>query len=275
MKKKFKIGEIAKIKDIDAQTLRYYDRLGILCPEIIDTRNGYRYYSEEQFWEVDKIKFYKMLGLSLEEIKEFKGIEQVDEALKTLKLQKEQFQNKIKKMQAMEKNIEDIINRIEATRSYSDNIESLIEVKNCGSIYGIVGDCQTVNDWYDFEKNLLQIREHYPNQSEVGHTYGMLMIFNENCFNDLSDENIDKIVLPIDKKFINASNAQEYALGNCVVAYHKGRSENMKDTLIKMKEYIKQKELQMRGEVIITSIIGSFIVNNPEEYLIEIKIPIY
>ncbi|GAA0182504.1 MerR family transcriptional regulator [Clostridium sediminicola] len=274
MDKKFKIGEIAMIKNIDAQTLRYYDRIGILSPEIIDNENGYRYYSEEQFWQVDKIKFYKMLGLSLEEIKEFKEIHSVDEALDTIKLQKEQLENKIKKMQAVASNIEAIIKRIERTRSYSDNIENLIEVRNCNSIYGVIGDCRTVNDWYEFEKNLLQIKENYPNYAEIGHTYGMQIIFNEKVFYDIKDENIDKIILPIDKKFINNPNVQEYSLQDCVVGYHKGRIENLKDTLLKIKKYIDQNDLLIKGEVITNSIIGSFIVNNPDEYLIEIKVPI-
>lgn len=271
MIKKYRIGEIAKIKNIDTQTLRYYDKLGILSPDIVDEKNGYRYYTAEQFIEVDRIKFYKVLGLSLEEIKKFKDIHDVDEALRTLKLQKKQFENKIKKMQAITKNIEHIIDTIE---EISKTIENKIEIKNCDSIYGIIGDCQTSNDWYEFEAKLLELTNRYPNYSEVGHNHGLSIIYNEKYLYCTKNIYVEKIAIPIDQQFINDSNVQEYSLGRCIVAYHKGSHHKYEDTFLRIIEYIDRNQLQIRGDIIITSIISSFIVNNENEHLREIKIPI-
>ncbi|WFD11868.1 MerR family transcriptional regulator [Tepidibacter hydrothermalis] len=274
MKKKYRIGEMAKIKNIDAQTLRYYDKMGVLSPKLVDNQNRYRYYSEEQFIEVDRIKFYKLLGLSLEEVKKFKEINNVDEALKTLELQKEQFENKITKMQAVAKNLGSIIKTIEETRKKYEKSESLIEIKNCGSIYGVVGECKTVNDWYEFEGKLLELTERYPNYSEVGHNHGISFVYNKKCLYCTKNEYMEKIVMPIDKQFINDLNVQEYSLGKCIVAYHKGEHYNIKNTFSRIKEYINKKQLNIRGDIIKTSIISSFIVNNENEYLMEIKVPI-
>ncbi|PAB60063.1 MerR family transcriptional regulator [Anaeromicrobium sediminis] len=274
MKKKYRIGEIAKIKNIDAQTLRYYDKMDILSPEIVDEQNSYRYYSLEQFIEVDRIKFYKMLGLSLEEVKKFKEMHHLDEALKTLKSQKEQFENKIMKMQAVAKKLESIIETIEETSIRYETIENQIEIKSCNPIYGVIGDCQTVNDWYEFETKLLELTERYPNYSEVGHNHGISFIYNEKYLHCTKTEYLEKVIMPTDEEFIKDLNVQEYSLGKCIIAYHEGPYSNMEDTFSRIREYINKKQLQIRGDIIKTSIISSFIVNNENEYLVEIKVPI-
>ena len=66
-----KIGELAKLCEVDVQTLRYYDKLGILCPDHIDKDSGYRYYSTEKVKLFGSIVELKELGFSLKEIKAF------------------------------------------------------------------------------------------------------------------------------------------------------------------------------------------------------------
>lgn len=271
MKKRYRIGEIAKIKNIDAQTLRYYDRIGILSPEIVDEKNDYRYYSLEQFVEVDRIKFYKILGLSLEEIKRFKDIHHVDKAVETLKSQEVQIEIKIKQMQTVAKNIKRIIETIEKTSRTNEN---QIEIKNCDSIFGIIGDCQTSYEWYEFETKLLELTKSYPNYSEIGHTFGLSFIYNEEYLNCIKSNYLEKVIIPVDKQFTNDQNVQEYPLEMCIVAYHKGSHHNMKDTFSRVKEYVNMKQLKIRGDIIITSVINRFIVNNENEFLKEIKIPL-
>lgn len=45
MKSKFIIGDMAKIHNVSTQTLRYYDKIGLLNPKVVDKNNGYRYYT--------------------------------------------------------------------------------------------------------------------------------------------------------------------------------------------------------------------------------------
>lgn len=41
----FTIGQVSKMCSISVQTLRYYDKVGILVPDYKDDGTGYRYYS--------------------------------------------------------------------------------------------------------------------------------------------------------------------------------------------------------------------------------------
>ena len=66
-----KIGEFAKLCGVDAQTLRYYDKIGVLCADYVDESSGYRYYKEEKLQGFQLILDLKNLNFSLDEIKRF------------------------------------------------------------------------------------------------------------------------------------------------------------------------------------------------------------
>ncbi len=62
------IGQMSKINNVSEQTLRYYDRIGILKPIEVDKFNGYRYYSMKQCARLDMIQYLKSLGMRLKDI---------------------------------------------------------------------------------------------------------------------------------------------------------------------------------------------------------------
>ena len=66
-----KIGEFAKICGASVQTLRYYDKIGVLCADRVDAETGYRYYNPEKIKTFRLIEQLKQLDFSLDEIKQF------------------------------------------------------------------------------------------------------------------------------------------------------------------------------------------------------------
>ena len=63
------IGTFANICNTKISLLRYYDKVGLLVPEYIDSFTGYRYYSEEQISVFYRITALKKAGFSISEIK--------------------------------------------------------------------------------------------------------------------------------------------------------------------------------------------------------------
>lgn len=63
------IGDVSKIVNVSANTLRYYDEIGLLKPCLVQTNNQYRYYSDSQIKEITFILELKQYGFSLDEIK--------------------------------------------------------------------------------------------------------------------------------------------------------------------------------------------------------------
>jgi len=63
------IQGFARLCGCNTQTLRYYDRIGLLAPAKVDEWTGYRYYEEEQAMLFVKIKNLQQADFSIEEIK--------------------------------------------------------------------------------------------------------------------------------------------------------------------------------------------------------------
>lgn len=61
------VGEMARLNHISEQTLRLYDKRGLLSPSFRGG-NGYRYYDIKQSAVLDIIQYMKSLGISLKEI---------------------------------------------------------------------------------------------------------------------------------------------------------------------------------------------------------------
>src|SRR5262245_4961448 len=62
------IGLFAQAGQVTVQTLRHYDRLGLLKPGQVDRFTNYRYYTLDQLPRLYRILALKELGLSLEQI---------------------------------------------------------------------------------------------------------------------------------------------------------------------------------------------------------------
>ncbi|WP_286906004.1 MerR family transcriptional regulator [Clostridium sp. UBA1652] len=68
MKNYYKIGEVVKKLNINRETIRYYENVGLLTENKRD-KNGYRLYSEDEAEKVEFILMVKSYGFSLKEIK--------------------------------------------------------------------------------------------------------------------------------------------------------------------------------------------------------------
>ena len=64
-----KISEFSKLSHLTIKALRFYEKEGLLKPASVDEWNGYRFYETSQLEIAAKIKSYRQLDLSIEEIK--------------------------------------------------------------------------------------------------------------------------------------------------------------------------------------------------------------
>lgn len=64
-----KIGAFSEKTGVSIRTLRYYDEIDLFKPMEIDLFTGYRYYTEEQLYDLEIINKLKSVGFTLDEIK--------------------------------------------------------------------------------------------------------------------------------------------------------------------------------------------------------------
>lgn len=69
MNKFFKINELSKASGVNLETIRYYEKLGLITAAQRQ-KNGYRIFNEKQLIQLRFIKTCRSIGFSLEEIKQ-------------------------------------------------------------------------------------------------------------------------------------------------------------------------------------------------------------
>ena len=69
MKDYYKIHEISKLYGIGVDSLRYYERLGVIRPG--RDVNGYRLYSLKDMYKLNILRDLRSMGFSMKQIKEY------------------------------------------------------------------------------------------------------------------------------------------------------------------------------------------------------------
>ena len=103
--KLFRIGEISKLYNISVDTLRHYEKLGILKPEQI-SESGYRYYSNRQIWKLNIIRTLRELDISLPEIREFMKDRTLAKSQSLIDFQLQTIIKKQKELEQLKKDLE-------------------------------------------------------------------------------------------------------------------------------------------------------------------------
>jgi len=69
MKPYFSIGEAAKAVQATSETLRHYDRIGLVKPSKKDEWTNYRYYTKQDIVRLNTVRALQLMDLPLQEIK--------------------------------------------------------------------------------------------------------------------------------------------------------------------------------------------------------------
>lgn len=88
------VGQMSKLFNITTETLRHYDRIGLLKP-IINKENGYRYYSIKEMEKLDLILDAKYLEIPLSNIKEAIANDSIEDYIELIQLQEKTIDAKI------------------------------------------------------------------------------------------------------------------------------------------------------------------------------------
>jgi MerR family Zn(II)-responsive transcriptional regulator of zntA len=107
------IGKVAKRADVSIDTIRYYERHGLLSP-VQKSGAGYRLYNDEAVRRLNFIKHAQHCGLSLAEIGRLLDLKRQDDAccedVRSLVVQKKlQLKQKIKSLKAMSQALSELI----------------------------------------------------------------------------------------------------------------------------------------------------------------------
>ncbi len=150
--REYNISEVAKMFGISSESLRNYERKGLIAP--LRGENGYRTYTKPDIYSLSGIRFLRNAGFSLEDVEKLCRAT-YDEGLAIRRT----------RCQELEKEIEYLTCKLQAMRTEYDDFESL---KSCDSIARTISPAMLrlnnqVNDSFLIDDaSILEWVEHMP-----------------------------------------------------------------------------------------------------------------
>lgn len=123
MRKYFKIGEMAKLFNMNIRTLRYYDETGLLQPFYVDPETNYRYYTIEQFEQLNTIRYLRSREIPISEIRGILSHRDPERIAEMLTRQQEMITCQIRHLQETSEHLAARVRHIQDARD-----ETLIEL---------------------------------------------------------------------------------------------------------------------------------------------------
>ena len=85
MKDCLTIGQAARLTGMTTETLRHYDRIGLITPSRRDEWSGYRYYTRQDIVRLNTVQALRCMELSLQEIQQILACSQLEELIGLLR----------------------------------------------------------------------------------------------------------------------------------------------------------------------------------------------
>ena len=268
------ITELAKLRKVSSETLRYYDRIHLLTPEYIDPETRYRYYSVRQSEKLGVIRELRELGMSVEEVKDY---------FKDCNLRKSIriFSEYYSKLQADIERKLFLCHTIARKLSFLGELTSLKEIEH---------PCMR----YFPERNIITFGE--PAGGPKEHVYALtklewylneiapilatdcvgvyageeLLEKNENYIHAIPMLFVDKDAVKVKSEYMRSVPAGDYLC----VAYHGGRLEKYDPCFEKAKEYLRDNNLKIKGYIYQIYKIDVTLTGDRSETLLEVQIPV-
>ncbi|MGG7177778.1 MerR family transcriptional regulator [Clostridium paraputrificum] len=266
MEKIFSIGEMAKLHGISTQKLRFYDKIGLFSPEIINKDNGYRYYRENQFLELDMILLLTKINKSLEEIKEYRKNRDIETMRNLLREASNKIDSEIIRLNQIKKVTEFQLNllseydkynkegkykivyekrryklKMEKKESYQKGIKEVL--RKVGEVellfYGIPGYC---------------IRNKRKEPSDCKYENHLIMLSEENIFSEVG--------------------ATEIEHGEYATIEFKGKVNDIEEEYNKLLMWINKNGYIEKGDGFLLYTIDGAYTKNEDEYLTKLQVKI-
>ncbi len=126
MQEYFSVGEAAKAVHTTSETLRHYDRIGLVKPSKKDAWTNYRYYTEQDIVRLNTVRALQLMDLPLQEIKKVLEYDDLEKILDFLTQAEKKADEKIAALQYSKSKIrlakEDYARKLQAQQSFSGTV---------------------------------------------------------------------------------------------------------------------------------------------------------
>ena len=265
------IGDMSKLCNISRKTLRYYDEIGLIPSQRHDY-NNYRYYTYESLLAVPVIKYYKQMGFSLEEMREFiKG-----DSSNVYRMLERRFQSKIKELETEQEAIRRKFASVKDWHALILEAEMVLDndIREVGTRFVDMSTLLYHDQTFDNDIKSSIINLEFTNyvESSGNETSGPVLI----RFSSKQDrlENRAQPVKILQKALLPVREDQLYRFGGqmMVACYHIGPHENIHETYRKMERWARGKGFELAGDSFERYVTDYWTTSNTAKFVTEILI---
>lgn len=276
---KFSIKEVSEICNIPSKTLRYYDEIELVVPEYRDEINRYRYYSKNQLITLCIVRKLRTMDFSLKEIQSIITVNKAGDLEKNIELKLTELLEEINCLQKKYATTNAFLHRLKTG-------VDLINIKDEITLEDII--IEEIS-----ETNLVYTRKTMTNYSNIDVSVHRWVEILDLC-EKLNLKNNGTIIVtyycnPLEQ-FLYADTEIEFGItvetvgekdcfrtfGNltAATAIHVGNYADIIHTHIRLVQWINQNQYKIVGPVSEEFIISPLDINNIEEHVTKIIIPI-
>ena len=266
----FRIGEVSRLFSISPETLRHYEKMGILTPERIDESSGFRYYGTRQFEVLNTVKYLRMLDMPLEEIAGFLKNRDVGVIKEKLEKQKKIISEKRRELEIIEKKID---NRLEILKiAESGELNKIKTVRTKPFRIVRMMDSVRLKNYLDLEG---PIRALDSADKKTVVLLGKVGV-------GISPEHLlageysvyDSVFLLLDDEEEFAGDIESVPAERCVSVKFKGSHESAPEQYDRLNKYMREHNLVPAGHSREVTLVDEGLTSDHDKFVTEIKIPV-
>lgn len=278
--KYYSIGRVSEICNIPIKTLRYYDKINVMVPNLRQENNNYRYYSHDQMVRLFIIKRLRYLGFSLEEVKnilkenDIKNIEViVEEKRNSIKAEIDELNKKYEEAATFKNKIHVANMILENSGNYNVDNSFRLERQREVYVFGKTAMMQSYKNenvnlekWIDIIEAAKERNLNIQGDILVSyHTEMFGQFINRDCeveFSIVVENNVEDIEVKKFGGFLAAN------------AIHVGEYSDIIHTYISLKRWIEEKSLVVNGPVTERFMLSPVDLPNTNSHIVKIIVPV-
>ena len=255
---------------LSVSSLRHYEAMGLLVPEVTDPETGYRYYSTRQFEPLNTIRYLRALDMPLNEIADFLQNRDLDKMEEKLQQQKEIVIKREQELKRIERKIGNRLNQLKDARNSVLDVIALTTARACRLVW--MEDNLTIKEFVDMETPIRKLEQ---KQKEA------LIFLGKGRGWHSCGTAAERAVPAIQRDFSSADEEDQYdgtvihlQETPCVSVRFRGSHKEAPAQYEKLMNYIQEHNLKVAGFSREITMIDYGLTNDTEKFVTEISIPV-
>ena len=281
-KKYYSIGQVSNICKIPIKTLRYYDEMKILIPNVRKETSNYRYYEREQLTTAFMIRQLRQLGFNLKDIKEIISRDSMSSYTGYLEKNLEEIQAERERLDRL---YDENVRLLERLKSGSDCLEyektrtesaELFHIEQLPQI-ALLKSRSVCQSYHNEEVNLERWIEIY--EDAVAHhqeVSGPIHVtYHTEMFGQFFQKDCDiEFAVEIKQPETITENVCQFGGFQAAVTTYCGPYSDIFKRYIALKRWIDEQGYEVCGEVTERFLISPIDTVNEEEHVTQILVPV-